>query len=236
MNQFTGWIKLYRKMMNKAFYLKSQYVHLWLHILLNVNHETKEFLWNNETVKVSEGQMLTGRKQLANETGIAQSTIEKILKYLEKEHQIEQQKTTKFRLITVKNWKDYQEKEQEKEQQRNNSVTTEEQQRDTNKNVKNVKNDKNIMQPEAAGVNKIMNVFYQINPTLNYGNKTQRSAADRLIKKLGEDKAIKSAEAATMIHGQPYAPTITTPLELERDLSKLIAFYKKNQSNQIVEI
>ena len=57
---------------------------------------------------VKEGQLLTGRKQLSAETGISQSTIERILKMLENEHQIGQQKTTKHRIITILNWRTYQ--------------------------------------------------------------------------------------------------------------------------------
>lgn len=91
-----------------------------------------------------------------------------------------------------------------------------------------------LMQPEAAGINKVFNILYKINPTLNYGNKTQRSAVERLLKKLGEEKALKSAEAAVAIYGKQYAPTITTPLQLENKISELVAFYKKNQNQNLV--
>ncbi len=145
-----GYVKLYRKMQLKGWYKNSKYVHLWVHILLRANHKQNEFMWNNEIIIIKEGQFITGRKQLSDETGLAESTIEKILKIFEKEHQIEQQKTTKFRLITVINWKEYQSKEQQKEQQRNNRGTTEEQQSDTNKNDKNENNDKNEKKKEVA--------------------------------------------------------------------------------------
>ncbi len=128
----------------QGWYKNSKCVHLWLHLLLNVNHEAKEFLWNFKTIRVEAGQFITGRKQLSVETGIAESTIEKILKLFEKEAQIEQQKTTKFRLISIKNWKDYQEKEQQATQQEDNKGTTRGQQRNTNKNDKNYKNEKNV--------------------------------------------------------------------------------------------
>lgn len=134
----NGWIKLHRKIREKAYYKNSKYIHLWLHILLRANHKVNEFMWNNEIIIIKEGQFITGRKELSIETGINESTIEKILNLFEKEHQIEQQKTTKFRLITVINWKDY----QEKEQQSNNRVTTKEQQSNTNNNYKNIKNEK----------------------------------------------------------------------------------------------
>ena len=83
-------------------------------------------MWNNNTIIVKEGQFITGRKELSKVTGIPETTIERILEYLEKEHQIGQQKTTKYRLITVVNWKEYQIKD--------NKRTTNGQQTDTNKN------------------------------------------------------------------------------------------------------
>jgi hypothetical protein len=150
-----GWIKLHRKIILKGFYKKSQYLHLWIHLLLSANHKENEFLWNGKNIIIKEGQLLIGRKQLSIDTGIPQSTIEKILRFLETEHQIEQQKTTKFRIITIVNWKKYQKEDYEEhhlEQQRDNSVTTKEQQRDTNNNDKNDNN-----------VNKILKEF----PVLN---------------------------------------------------------------------
>jgi len=138
-----GWIKLHRTVMNKGYYKKSAYVRLWFHILLKANHEKAEFFWNGKNQLVARGQFLTGRKQLSEETGIKEGTIENILKVLESEQQIEQQKTNKFRLITVKNYSKFQKVEQQSEQQSDNKVTTECQQNDTNNNNNNIKNNKN---------------------------------------------------------------------------------------------
>jgi uncharacterized protein YehS (DUF1456 family) len=104
----NGWIKVYRKIMDKGYYKRSQYVHLWVHVLLKASHDETEFIWNGKIEKLKPGQFLTGRKQLSLETGISQTTIERILEMLESEHQIGQQKTNKFRLLTVINWLEYQ--------------------------------------------------------------------------------------------------------------------------------
>lgn len=100
----------------------------------------------------------------------------------------------------------------------------------------NKSKDINIMQPEAAGIQEIFELFYEINPTINFGNKTQRSATERIIKRLGNEKALASTKAAIAIFGKPYAPTITTPIQLENKLSELVAFYKKqdNSSKAII--
>ena len=136
----SGWIKLHRKIQKKGYYKNSKYVHLWIHLLLNANHKEKEFMWNEKIIVIKEGQLLSGRRQLSVDTGISESSIERILKMLENEHQIEQQKTTKYRLITIVNWKSHQIDEQQNGQQTDNKRTTDGQQADTNKNDKNDKN------------------------------------------------------------------------------------------------
>lgn len=224
----TGWVCLWRKIQDKGWYKNAKYVQLWVHILIKANHKPNEFMWNKEIIIIKEGQFITGRKKLASETGLNESTIEKILKVFEKEHQIEQQKTTKFRLITVINWKEY----QEKEQQSNNRVTTKEQQSNTNNNDNN-DNKVIVSEQSSPSVQEMMKIFYEINPTLNFGNKTIRKSAQNLIDKLGEEKALASARAAVTIYGKPYAPTITTPSQLENKLSELVAFYKKTQSKVV---
>jgi len=103
-----GYIKLYRKLREKGFYGRSSYVHLWVHLLLSASHKEKEFLWNNKIIKLKPGQFLTSRVEISKKTKIPQTTIEDILNLFENEHQIRQQKFTKFRVITIQNWKKYQ--------------------------------------------------------------------------------------------------------------------------------
>lgn len=137
----AGFVKIYRSILDNAISTNPAYFSLWIHLLLMANHRPKLFLWNNQQQECKPGQVLTGRLKLATIAGLSPSTVENILTYLENEQQIEQQKTTKFRLITIKNWYLYQSKEQQIGQQSNNRVTTEEQQNDTNKNERMNKNE-----------------------------------------------------------------------------------------------
>lgn len=78
-------------------------------------------------------------------------------------------------------------------------------------------------------IQEVLNIFYEINPTLNFGNKTQRKAIQELIEKFGYEKIINTVKLSNSIQGKPYAPVITTPLELKNKLSKLMIYYKREQ-------
>lgn len=111
-----GWIKIHRKILEKGYYFESEYIHLWVHLLLMASHKESEFLFNNKIHKLKVGQLITGRNKLSKQTGINASKIERILKCFESEHQIEQQANNRNRLITILSWDKYQISEQQNEQ------------------------------------------------------------------------------------------------------------------------
>lgn len=124
MRNTSGWIRVSRSIKDKGFYKDSEYVHLWIHILLTVNHTTTEFLFNGRMQKLLPGQMIAGRRKLALDTGISQSKIDRILKCYESEQQIEQQMSHRFRVLTVLNWGSYQKSEPLNEQIMNSKRAT----------------------------------------------------------------------------------------------------------------
>lgn len=81
----------------------------------------------------------------------------------------------------------------------------------------------------TADINPIIKIFESINPTINYGNTTQRKALETLIGKVGLEKTINAAKYAMIIQSQKYAPTITTPVQLLNKYGELQAYYAKNQ-------
>lgn len=134
-----GWIKLYRKILDTPMIKKPSYLSLWVILLLKANHKDNSFIWNGKNITIKEGQFITGKNELSKQSGIPLSTVWRILKYFEKEQQIEQQITTKFRLITIINWKNY----QKTDTTMDNKRTADRQQSDTNKNDK--KDEKDIV-------------------------------------------------------------------------------------------
>lgn len=90
-----------------------------------------------------------------------------------------------------------------------------------------------IADKSADVINSLLKEFEEINPTINYGNKTQRKALEEMVTKFGEEKVRATIIYAVSISGQKYAPTITTPYQLKEKLGELIAFQKResNKSN-----
>lgn len=139
-----GWIKLHRKLLDNPVTFKDpDYLAVWIFLLLEATHKEQKRDFGGKIIILKPGQLITGRPAISKQTKVQASKVERILKRLKSEQQIEQQTSTKGRLITILNWNEYQNSEQENEQQVNNNRTTSEQQVNTNKNVKNVNNVKN---------------------------------------------------------------------------------------------
>lgn len=138
-----GWIKLHRKIRDNPIYEKGDYFRVWIELLLLANHsEETSFIWNNKKQILKRGQLLTGENKLSKKLRISRNTVHRILEYLKNEHQIEQQATNRFSIITIVNWDCYQINEQQNEQLVNSQRTASEQPVNTFKNDKKEETDK----------------------------------------------------------------------------------------------
>lgn len=159
-----GWIKLHRKLLDNPVTMKNtDHLAVWIYLLLNASHNEHPALFRGEKIILKPGQLITGRKSIALALHINESKVERILKSLKSEQQIEQQTSSKNRLISITNWEFYQQSEQQIEQQVNNKRTTNEQQVNTSKNIKNDKNErKDICQNILDLFNKICCSFGRV--------------------------------------------------------------------------
>ena len=132
---------------NPVVWKDSDHLAVWIYLLLNATHKDMDVLFKNKRITLKPGQLITGRKSIAKKLDISESKVHRVLKMLEIEQQIEQQTSNKNRLIAIVGWNEYQSCEQQIEQQVNNNRTTSEQQVNTNKNIKNDKNDKKEIKP-----------------------------------------------------------------------------------------
>ncbi|TFJ92167.1 replication protein [Lentibacillus salicampi] len=115
---------------------------------MKASHKKREQIIGNQMIELEEGQFITGRQSLSNDLNrgvkpkLQQSEITwwRYLNNLEKWGMLNIKRTTKYSIISIIKWSDY----QESEQQMNNKRTTDEQQMNTNKNVENVENVENV--------------------------------------------------------------------------------------------
>lgn len=86
-------------------------------------------------------------------------------------------------------------------------------------------------QSSAESISSIIGLFKEVNPSTDrlFGMPPQRAATDRLLVKFGEEKLSDMVRFLPKSNASRYAPTITTPVQLERDLGKLIAWGEKEK-------
>lgn len=100
----AGWIKIFRKIQSWGWYNDSQMVHLFIHLLLEANHEDR--IWKGQPVK--RGQMIFGRKAVAETLGISEQSIRTCITRLKSTNEITTKSTNKFTLVTIVNYDQYQ--------------------------------------------------------------------------------------------------------------------------------
>ena len=83
----------------------------------------------------------------------------------------------------------------------------------------------------------IIEKFKKINPSLQYGNKTQRSACENLINHYGEEKTLKLVDAVIRSQFEDkYCPKATTPYILWQKIGDFsVYFNNKNFNNKKLE-
>lgn len=127
-----GYVKLWRKSLESLVFGNEKCWKIWCWCLMKANHKPNIFLLGREKITLKDGQFLMGSKKESEFLGIAKSTLWFWLDFLEKEKQLELKKTTKYTIITIPNWKIYQEVELKSDSNEDADGT----QIGTNKNVK----------------------------------------------------------------------------------------------------
>ena len=137
-----GWIKLHRALADHHVASDPASLAVWIHLLMMANHAPTRRQINGRVLTLEAGQLITSRKSLAEKTGVQESKVERILSMLKTGHQIEQQGASKFRVISILNWEQYQSGEQQFEQLVNSRRTADEQQMNTPEECKELKKEK----------------------------------------------------------------------------------------------
>jgi len=125
-----GWVKLHRQILEWEWFEDPNTFRLFMYLLLKANHKDRKF----KGQMVYQGQLLTGRDLLAKDTGLSVQKVRTALNNLKSTNEITIESSSKGTIIQIVNYKKYQE-QPTKQPTSNQQVTT-------NKNVKNVKEDR----------------------------------------------------------------------------------------------
>jgi predicted transcriptional regulator len=162
----SGWLKIHRKITKWEWYKESYMVHLMIHLVACAYWEDTNF----KGVSYRRGQFPTGRKKLNAETGITEQKLRTGLKRLEASGEISIKVTSKFSIITICNYEEYQSLDQVDNQQVtsnqpaiNQEITSDQpadnQQVTTVKEVKKLKEVKEVKNINGASVGGIFDFW-----------------------------------------------------------------------------
>lgn len=151
----NGYIKLYRKMLEWGWYDDTNTKVVFLHLLLTANYKDTE--WHG--IPLKRGDVVTSIHQLATDLKLSDQNVRTALSHLKLTGEITSKPHTKFSIISIKNYNQYQEDNtQANEQLTNNQRTTNNSVR--SKEVVRTKESKNVVVSE--NYDKIFEIFNQI--------------------------------------------------------------------------
>ena len=164
------WVKSWQSIEEWRWYKTPNMAHLWQNLIRKANWKDSEF----EGVTVRRGQLIAGRKALAEQTGISEQSVRTCLERLKSTSEITIKPTSKFSIITILNYELYQSGDEETNQgtnqQSNQQLTSDQpasnQQVTTsnnnkkNKNIKKVRNSIEDARPESRDV--LLEYFFDI--------------------------------------------------------------------------
>ena len=132
-------IKLYKKMLDWEWYDNPNTCRVFIHCLLRANW--KPCRWHGQTIEA--GQFITSLQTLADETCLSVKQVRVALKHLIETGEVASKGQSKYRIITVNNWDEYQQSGKQEGKQGASKGQARGKQRATDKEYKEYKEVKN---------------------------------------------------------------------------------------------
>lgn len=173
-----GWVKVHRALSDHLISSDPATLSVWIHLLLLANHKETKRMINGRVIAIQPGQLITSRKSLAAKTGVNESKVERVLTTLKNEQQIEQHGTSKFRVISIVKWAEYQSDEQHDEQLVDSKRTADEQQMNTPEEVSSdTKNGKNVKKVKTNVSSDLFESAWKLYPKREGSNTKSKAAS-----------------------------------------------------------
>ena len=129
-------IKLYRKMLKWEWYDDPNTKILFIHCLLKANW--KKGYWHG--LEIQPGQFVTSLPKLSKETGLSMRQARTALEHLKATCEVTDKTFSKFRIITVLKWDEYQGSDTQNADKRQTNDTQNDRQTTTIEEYKNIRN------------------------------------------------------------------------------------------------
>jgi hypothetical protein len=143
---YRGYVKLWRKSLDSAIFDNPVAWKMWCWCLMKATHKECDQIVGFQTIHLMPGEFIFGRMKVAEELDITERSVRTCIELLKKLQNVTIKTTNKFSIVSVVNWESYQGEEinndHQNDQQLTNKRPTTDQQLTTNKNDKNVKNEK----------------------------------------------------------------------------------------------
>ena len=138
-----SFIKLDRKIAEWEWFTDSNTLKLWIYLLVNAQYQDSSY----KGIEVKRGQLITGRKKLAEQLEMSEQQIRTCLDHLQATNEITIKPTNKYSLITIEKYGLYQGDDdgnnQQNNQQSNQRATNKQPTNNHNKRNKEIKNIRN---------------------------------------------------------------------------------------------
>jgi hypothetical protein len=138
----SGWIKLYRELLDKPIWFEStpEQKSVLMTLLLMASHKENEWEWKGKKQKSLPGQFVTSLPKIAQKAGkgISIQNVRTALLRFEKYEFLTGESTNQNRLITILNWASYQRLDDEEEKEID--VTQQTNQQATNRQLTAINN------------------------------------------------------------------------------------------------
>lgn len=145
-NNDQGYVKLFRSIEKWEWYTDVNTTKLWIHCLIKANHRPMKW----QGIIIETGQFVTSFAKLSKETGLSVKSVRVALNHLKTTNEVAHFGAREYSVITIIKWLDYQsfedskgtEEDTQDGKQGANQGQTKGKRGATNKNEKNIKNDK----------------------------------------------------------------------------------------------
>lgn len=146
-----SYIKLDRRITGWEWFTDANTLKLWIYLLVNAQYQDGSY----KGIEIKRGQLVTGRKKLAEQLEMSEQQIRTCLEHLQATNEITINSTNKYSLITIVKYGFYQGDDDDINQQNNQQGN----QRITNKQPTNNHNKRNKESKEGKEIKNITSLY-----------------------------------------------------------------------------